>query len=833
MRHSMLKAILFADAVQYSQHMAMDEPSTVEFIQSCFDVFRVLAPQYRGEVLKTMGDGALADFESAVEALRFGLEVQSRFRVMDAALTPERRIDFRLGIDLGEVQFRDGELFGHIVNVAARLQSLAEPGGICISQAVFDQVHHHVAATYRSLGPQALKNIPRPVIAYQVLGADENPEGRDDRLLRRLMISVLDQLSVRSSLGDELTPGSLKAQALLGYLVLSHRSSEMRERLAGLLWSDKSRVAARHALSAALKQIGDVFRRAGSDALTAGNDKVSVAPAGLEVDLLSISEGLAHGSISRALLDGRVSPDAILAGLDHADSVFASWLRVARHRWRERLVEQLEQCIERFNGDLASMKHAATALLAIDPTHERAACILMRAYVADGQAAAALRIYRSLADVLSSEFGIGPSSEAQEIVAMIRSGRSEAMEIAVPAAVVKVPAGRLPVIEVRPFAASDDMTASAHLLSGFRADIIGCLTKFREWVIIEDQDNALVEVGDATIDYMLDARSLVGEGAVIIALTDVKNNHVLWSERFPLSLEDWRRTSAGIARRVAATLDIYLSAERASGGHGRRDVSLSAYDTWLRGENLLLRWAPEAEAEAETLFREVIRAMPQFAPAYSSLASIFNVRHMIVPGFRRDPLLAAEALRLAQTAVQLDPLETRAHLTLAWSCIMAGRFEQAAIHYDLAFELNPNNPRTLLSCAHGLAFLGVSDKAASLERLALELSPVVASYQWGYIAGIHFIAEDYAGSVSAAERGVGSLLDLHAWRAAALAHMGRSREAGEAAAEFLGSVRRQWGDAAPDDPGIVSWVLHGLPFKEEKCRQRFVNGLRIAGLDTG
>ena len=85
--------------------------------------------------------------------------------------------------------------------------------------------------------------------------------------------------------------------------------------------------------------------------------------------------------------------------------------------------------------------------------------------------------------------------------------------------------------------------------------------------------------GGATIDYMLDARSSAGGGAVIITLTDVKDNHVLWSERFPLSLGDWRRTSAGIARRVAATLDIYLSAERVSCGRGRRDVSLSSSAT--------------------------------------------------------------------------------------------------------------------------------------------------------------------------------------------------------------------------------------------------------------
>ncbi|NVP56609.1 BTAD domain-containing putative transcriptional regulator [Mycoplana rhizolycopersici] len=830
MQQSLLKAILFADAVQYSQHMAHDEPSTVEFIQRCFDVFRELAPLYRGEILKTMGDGALADFESAVEALRFALEVQKRFRQLGAYLPEERRISFRMGIDLGEVQFRDGELFGHIVNVAARLQSLAEPGGICVSQAVLDQVDRHVVATFRNLGPQALKNIPRPVVAYQVVGGEDRRGERERRLWRKLSVSVLSRMAAFSEAGEELTPNSPKVRALLGYLALSHRSHEMRERLAGLLWSDRGHAAARHALSAALKQIGEVFRRGQCEAPATDLGKVSVAPGSIEVDLHLISEGLAQGAIARELLDGRASPDEILAGLDHVDEVFASWLRVARHRWRERLVEQLEQCVERFSGDLTAMKPAATALLAIDPTHERAACILMRAFVAEGQAAAALRVYRNLNDVLASEFGIGPSGEAQEIVALIRSGRSDANGSGPRAVAARIQSGRLPVIEVRPFDGAEEAAGAAHLLSGFRADIVGCLTKFREWVIIEDRGEGSADADGSTIDYRLDARTPVGEGVIVITLTDVRSNHVLWSERFPLALDNWIAASAGIARRVAATLDIYLSVERVAGGGGRRDVSLSAYDAWLRGENLLLRWAPEAETEAEGLFRDVIQAMPQFAPAYSSLASIFNVRHLIVPGFRRDPALASEALRLAQTAVQLDPLETRAHLTLAWSCIMAGRFEQAAIHYDLAFELNPNNPRTLLSCAHGLAFLGDAARAELMERLALELSPVIASYQWGYIAGIHFIAGDYAGSVSAAEKGTGSMLDLHAWRAAALAHLGRSDEARVAGDELLASVRRQWGETAPDDRGIVSWVLHGLPFKEDRARQRLVRGLHLAGL---
>lgn len=323
--------------------------------------------------------------------------------------------------------------------------------------------------------------------------------------------------------------------------------------------------------------------------------------------------------------------------------------------------------------------------------------------------------------------------------------------------------------------------------------------------------------------------SASGDDFVSLTLVDAANDRFVWSERYPFALKEWGNVSGSVARRTAAVLDIYLSAERVAGHLGRRDLSLVAYDDWLRGENLLTLWEPEAEIEAEQLFRSVIVQMPRFAPAYSSLASVYNVRHLVVAGFRRDAALEVEALKLAQKAVQLDPLETRAHLTLAWSYAMAARYEQADIHYDLAFDLNPNNPKTLISCAHGLAFAGRAQRAQELARLALGLTPIVAPYQWAYLAGIRFICADYPGSAAAATMGTGSLLDTFAWKAAALSLMGQLADARRAAEEFLVGARAQWtGEASEAD--IVKWVLHGLPIKDLETRMRLVEGLRLAGL---
>ena len=387
-------------------------------------------------------------------------------------------------------------------------------------------------------------------------------------------------------------------------------------------------------------------------------------------------------------------------------------------------------------------------------------------------------------------------------------------------------------IEIRPIASSETPSNRDYRLGGFRAEVIGCLIKFRDWVIIEDQGQSTDAGPRRVVDYRVDVQAPppMGDDPVIMTLTDVASNRVIWSERFPIALEEWAAASGRVARRIAAALDIYLSAERVSGPRLPGDLSLSAYDQWLRGENLLTRWEPESEGEAEQLFKEVIAGMPTFASAYSSLASVYNVRHLVTAGFHRSSALEAQALALAQKAIQLDPLETRAHLTLAWSCAMAGRFEQADIHYDLAFELNPNNPKTLISCAHGLAYTGRLERAAMLERLALDLAPVVAPYQWGYIAGIRFICGDHPGSVSAAEKGAGSLLDVGLWKAAALGCLGRVDEARRAGEQFLAGARSHWVGPAPDDASIVAWVLNGFPFKEQEAIHRLREGMLVAGL---
>ncbi len=125
--------------------------------------------EHRGRIVKTTGDGLLVEFASVVDAVRCAVEVQREMAIRNAGILPERRIQFRMGINLGDIIVEDGDIFGDGVNIAARLEALAEPGGICASRVVRDQVRDKLDFSFEDMGEQQVKNIARPVRTHRVL----------------------------------------------------------------------------------------------------------------------------------------------------------------------------------------------------------------------------------------------------------------------------------------------------------------------------------------------------------------------------------------------------------------------------------------------------------------------------------------------------------------------------------------------------------------------------------------------------------------------------------------------------------------------------------------
>ena len=163
-----LAAILSADAAGYSRLMAEDEAGTIRTLTAYRDEIGLLVRQHRGRVVDAPGDNVLAEFPTALAAAACAVELQGVLKARNAALPAERRMEFRIGIHLGDVAVESNRIYGDGVNIAARLEGLAEPGGICLSAAVRDQVVRKLGRDCEDLGEQSIKNIPEPVRVYRV-----------------------------------------------------------------------------------------------------------------------------------------------------------------------------------------------------------------------------------------------------------------------------------------------------------------------------------------------------------------------------------------------------------------------------------------------------------------------------------------------------------------------------------------------------------------------------------------------------------------------------------------------------------------------------------------
>jgi adenylate cyclase len=164
-----LTAILSADVKGYSRLMGQDEEATIRTLTAYREVMTTFIGQHAGRVVDSPGDNLLAEFASVVDAVRCAVEIQQELKVRNTALPDQRKMEFRIGINLGDVVIEGERIYGDGVNIAARLESLAEPSGICISGTVYDQIESKLALNYESLGEQPVKNITRPVRAYRVV----------------------------------------------------------------------------------------------------------------------------------------------------------------------------------------------------------------------------------------------------------------------------------------------------------------------------------------------------------------------------------------------------------------------------------------------------------------------------------------------------------------------------------------------------------------------------------------------------------------------------------------------------------------------------------------
>src|ERR1700730_16105192 len=169
-RKRKLAAILHADVVGFSRLMGEDEAGTHRALGELRGAVDPLIAAHGGRIVGTAGDSLLADFSSVVDALNCAVEMQRAARAINDPLAPDRRLELRIGVNLGDVIIDGDDIFGDGVNIAARIEALAKPGAVCISHTVYEQVKNKLDLDYRPLGGHRVKNVAEPVRAYEVGG---------------------------------------------------------------------------------------------------------------------------------------------------------------------------------------------------------------------------------------------------------------------------------------------------------------------------------------------------------------------------------------------------------------------------------------------------------------------------------------------------------------------------------------------------------------------------------------------------------------------------------------------------------------------------------------
>jgi DNA-binding SARP family transcriptional activator len=656
---------------------------------------------------------------------------------------------------------------------------------------------------------------------------------------RQLILRLLGDFAA-VIVGREISLATRKAKALTAYLALSDNVQDTRERLVGLLWSESDEEHARASLRQAVHDIKLAFDRAKFAGFRVDKQTLSLVREQLACDVDEVLAAATQGAVHSRLLDTQRITDTLLSGLDNVDPAFQAWLLAKRQLLHDRLTLALERLLP-VEGDSREASAAALALLNLDPTHEIACRHLIRARVARGDIGGALKIYKALWDLLEEDYDIEPSQETQALIVGIKQmpGLSEqprALTIAptLHGASREASAPKRLFISVCVFDASGVPEDQRHLVSGFRHEFVACLTRFREWSVrnLPPLWESEPRTWSSPPEYIVEGSTYELNGTVrlVVTLRDAATSVCIWSERYSITLAAWFETQERIVRQIAMSLNIHVSAERLRRLATGSEVTLEIHDRWLRGQDLLLQMASKDWPAAAALVESLLADAPDFSPALSGLVQYRNIAHIALPGQLRDTAKHLETLRIAQRAVQLDPLDSRAQLSLAWTYQLLGRVDESTLHAALAVDLNENDPWTLMASGQIFAYCGKYERATALSAASLEMTPMPAPPQVAYSGAIKFLCSDYAGCIDASREDLGMSPAFMIWGCAAKAHLGRVNEAKAEFEKALERVAADWhGKQAPTRHSMARWLLHVFPIAIREDWERLAAGLAAAG----
>ncbi len=664
-----------------------------------------------------------------------------------------------------------------------------------------------------------------------------------------LAIAVFGALSA-SYRGRPIDIKLRKGAAIVGYLCLQENLTARRDRLAFLLWSESDNNSARTSLRQTLISLRRALRAVGCNGLKTSKTTVSLDIDNIDIDYRRIVEATVGGRIDDTLFAVERLPETLLEGLEELDEEFRMWLLPTRQALHNRLETLLSAQLNDPKTPERTRVMVARALLRIDPTNEAALQYEVRSFAQRGDVIGALRLFRRFETLLASDYDLKPSADLQLLINRIqkegavrdaqsgvgRARQSDDVRLLDDRATFVEPQIARPTIVIRldPFAVQGIDASQSYLIMGFRHALTASLVRFREWVIVEgSRDGAPGNRAAAHADYALQATLYEVDGAIEVVLTmlRIQDSSYLWSQIVRLQLDRWLATQHDIIRGIASTLQIRISAERLSRSVEKAEISPTAFDQWLRARAALFSLEGVRVQDARQTLAAVARTNPTYSPLFSALAQLDSARSLLCPGVFHNPTTAQSAIESARRAVQLDAVDSRAHLALGWAYAFKWDFDAAMPHMRLAVELNESDPWPHLSVALFWALSNNIDLVSESHASFFKRSKGHSVAETGYLAQIHFLKGEFDLAVTVFQRKESVVpIDL-AWTAAALALSDRRAEAQKVAEEFIHRTRAAWGGTLKaTDENIVNWLLQAHPFRHFPHWSTLREGLRGSGL---
>jgi len=629
-----------------------------------------------------------------------------------------------------------------------------------------------------------------------------------------------------------------RARGLLAYLLFAPEHAATRERLCGLLWSDRGEAQARASLRQCLLELRNTLASAGLDLLESGREQVSLRAGALECDVADLERALVGAdpeTLASMLATAgatRLLDDLEIGGL------FRDWLDQTRARLDQTIAAGVLAHLARLEaaGDWARVRAIAEAYLRRDPLDEAVVATAIRADVAMGAASTAHRRFQILQAALAREFGVLPGAGPRDALAAIGAPPMAARASAT-AGVARAPpsqgaSGAPPLVIVAAFDAPEATGAENRIAATLRDEVLSGLSRFRDLRVVTDPRPLDLVAADDSAEragaYALGAslRASTDGRRLIVQLLRSGQRHIIWSNRFDLPhLDVVGAIDDIIAQVVGAVLPTINADLMRRPSHLPSD---QAYQKYLLARDAAMK-APSFDAarSAASQLEAMVTSDPGFALPYLPLVYLYNNDFGYTRAGSSGTKETARAFQLAKNALALDRGHVHAYTVTGWCHLRRRQWGSARAHFEQALELNPFHATRVMEAAFGLLFLGELERARGLLDRCLLLNPTPDDHFFQDLGFLELMRGDHDRAASyfelVAEPTIWGL--VYTAMNAQLGGHGFAEKTAHCH-ERLSSI---WPAETPmNPPTVVEWMKGHHPFQAPDLEDAFLSAARRA-----